>query len=381
MAEKKLPKGVTQRKDGRYMGRFMYHGEQYTVYGEDARKTKKKLDDLRYEVEHNVYEKPSKLTVDKWFNEWMNVYKIPTVRVNTIRTYKNSYRHISAVIGKKYIADVRAHDLQKVYNVLAEKGYSDGTIHTVRKLANGMFSQAYKNKIITENPVEFTGAAPKGKKSIRRYALTKEEQEVFLRCAERYAKELYNIFCLGLCTGMRSGELRGLRWKDIDFKERVIHVTGTLIGDTKKEFFRGEPKTQSSYRDIPMIDKAYEALKDERKRQLHNKLRMGDKWQPLEGLEDLVFLSKEGAPRCCSHMGQTKDRILARMKKEGYEINDFSVHSLRHTFATRAIENGMKPQTLKAILGHSKLSLTMDLYSHVLSDTKREEMELIKSAF
>ena len=381
MDERKLPKGITKRKDGRYMGRFMYHGEQYVVYGEDARKTKKKLDDLRYEVEHNVYEKPSKMTVDKWFEEWLEVYKIPTVRFNTVKNYRYVYQHISAIIGKKYIVDVRANDIQKVYNTLSQNGLSESIIHVARAVIGGMFSQAYRNKIISENPANYIGPLPKGKKTQQRYALTQNEQEVFLNCAEKYSKSMYNFFCLALCTGMRGGELRGLRWKDIDFKNKVIHVTGTLIESTEKGFFRGDPKTATSYRDIPMIGKAYEVLKDERKKQMEHKIRMGDKWNPVEGLEDLVFLTMNGRPRNFNHMSKTKDRVLARMRKDGYEVNNFTIHSLRHTFATRAIENGMNPQTLKAILGHSKLAMTMDLYSHVLPDKKREEMELIESVF
>ena len=378
--KKKLPKGITQRKDGRYMGRFMYHGETYTVYDTNLRAVKKKLDNLKYEVEHNMYESPSKITVDKWFNEWIEVYKKPTVRITSIKNYKYGYSLISPYIGKKYIVDIRANDLQKAFNSLVTDGYADGTMHTVRTIVTGMFRQAFRSKIIKENPVVYCGF-PKGKKAIRRYALTKEEQEVFLEYAKKYTESMYNFFLLALCTGMRGGELKGLRWQDIDFKNKIIHVTGTLVETPGKIFYRGEPKTPTSYRDIPLIEIASEALKDERKRQLENKMRFGKEWKPIEGLEDLVFLTRTGKPRYYCHVSQEKNIILAKMDKAGYTIENFSLHSLRHTFATRAIENGMNPQTLKAILGHSTLSMTMDLYSHVLPDKKQEEMQLIAQMF
>ena len=120
MADKPLPKGITLRKDGRYMGRFMYRGEKYTVYGENPRKVKKELDNLRYEVEHSMYEKPSNITVDAWFLEWISTYKSRTVKPTTLENYQIAYKnHIQKSLGKKRLVDIRATDIQKILNDMA----------------------------------------------------------------------------------------------------------------------------------------------------------------------------------------------------------------------------------------------------------------------
>ncbi len=381
MADKPLPKGITLRKDGRYMGRFMYRGEKFTVYGENPRKVKKELDNLRYEVEHSMYEKPSNITVDAWFWEWISTYKSRTVKPTTLERYQSAYKnHIQTPLGKKRLVDIRANDIQKILNAMADQNFSKGTIKLSRVALHGMFEQARKNKLIKENPLsDVTIPNAAGKK--QRNSLTRQEQELVLEYVQTHAPKYYTLYALALCTGMRLGELVGLRWQDVDFSKRVIHVTGTLsiLSAKGSKPYRGTPKTKTSYRDIPMTKEAHEILKWERKEQLRVKMQQGEKWKPLEGLEDLVFLSQTGKPQVHSNIEHANRRIMEQIEKDGKEISPFTFHSLRHTFATRAIENGMNPQTLKAILGHSSLSMTMDLYSHVMEDTKVQEMEKMRN--
>ena len=381
MADKPLPKGITLRKDGRYMGRFMYRGEKFTVYGENPRKVKKELDNLRYEVEHSMYEKPSNITVDAWFWEWISTYKSRTIKPTTLERYQSYYKnHLQTPLGNKRLVDIRANDIQKILNAMADQNFARQTIELVKVTLNGMCEQARKNKLIKENPLSDV-TIPNGAGKRQRTSLTRQEQELVLEYMQTYAPKYYTLYALALCTGMRRGELLGLRWQDVDFSKRMIHVTGTLakLSARGSKPYRGTPKTKTSYRDIPMTREAYEILKCERKEQLRVKMQQGEQWKPLEGLEDLVFLSQTGKPQSRSNIEHANQRIKKQIEKDGKEITPFSFHSLRHTFATRAIENGMNPQTLKAILGHSSLSMTMDLYSHVMEDTKAQEMEKMRN--
>ena len=381
MADKPLPKGITLRKDGRYMGRFMYRGEKFTVYGENPRKVKKELDNLRYEVEHSMYEKPSNITVDAWFWEWISTYKSRTIKPTTLERYQSYYKnHLQTPLGNKRLVDIRANDIQKILNAMADQNFAKGTIKLARVALNGMFEQARKNKLIKENPLSDV-TIPNGAGKRQRTSLTRQEQDLVLEYVQIYAPKYYTLYALALCTGMRRGELLGLRWQDVDFSKQMIHVTGTLsiLSAKGSKPYRGTPKTKTSYRDIPMTREAYEILKCERKEQLRVKMKQGEQWKPLEGLEDLVFLSRTGKPQARSNIEHASQRIMKQIEKDGKEITPFSFHSLRHTFATRAIENGMNPQTLKAILGHSSLSMTMDLYSHVMEDTKAQEMEKMRN--
>jgi len=375
---KDLPKGITQRKDGRYMGRFEYKGEKFTFYNMDLRLLKKEMQDKRYEVEHGLYAKENKLTVGSWFNTWISEYKEPTVKRGTVNVYQKHYRfYIEEQLGKKRLCDVRPEHIQKLYNDMNKEGYSRNTIELVAVVLGGMYKQAVKNRLVRENPVSLA-TLPRVAEHKESRVMTIDEQKLFLRMAED--SRHYDIFLLALGTGMRSGELRGLEWSDIDFKNKTIHVTGTLV-DVGKEYLKDTPKTLTSRRDIPMLDSIVTLLKRVRKEQSESRLKVGDKWAPKEGLDNLVFTMEFGTPIPKNSLTVGVNRVVEKINNQGTVFEHITPHTFRHTFATRCIENGMPPQVLKTILGHSKLSMTMDLYSHVLPDTKADEIQKIANLF
>ncbi len=208
--------------------------------------------------------------------------------------------------------------------------------------------------------------------------MTVEEQKLFMKCSKD--NYLHDIFELALATGMRSGELRGLEWKDIDFKNKVIHVNKTLVY-INNDYLLDTPKTPTSRRDIPMLDKVVGLLKQRKAKQSEERLMLGDKWKTEEGLENLVFTTMTGYPINRDMLKQEMNSVIDQIHIEHPAFLHITPHTLRHTFATRCIENGMPPQVLKTLLGHSKLSMTMDLYSHVLPNTKATEIQRIANLF
>ena len=375
---RKFPKGITLRADGNYMGRFTYYGERYTLYDKDLKKLQRKLDDLRYELEHGLYAKENQITVNDWFHTWIKEYKEPSVKRGTIGVYQDTYdSYIKKPLGKKKLKDLRPEQIQNLFNTLKTNGYSRSTIELVSVVLSGMYKQAYKNQLIRSNPVPHT-TLPKMEEPAERRVLTPKEQEIFLSTAQNY--HYGYVYELALSTGMRSGEIRGLEWNDIDFQNRIIHVRGTLV-QNRYGFYKDLPKTSSSYRDIPMLDNVYELLKAHRKNQIEQKLSLGSHWEPVEKLDNLVVTTDTGRPLGKTYLNNGIKTIIKRIEQSGQEFAYISFHGLRHSFATRCIENGMEPQVLKAILGHSKLSLTMDLYAHVLPDAKSKEMKKISCLF
>jgi integrase len=375
---KSLPEGITQRTDGRYMGRFQYDGERYTVYDSNLREVKKKLTSLKYEVEHGLFAKQDNITVTGWFKIWIKEYKEPTVKQGTVGVYKDNFKsYIEKPLGKKKLKDIRAEHIQKIYNDLNKKGYSRNTIELVSVVLSGMYKQAMKNKIIRENPVPLA-TLPRAEVKKTPRVMTVEEQQVFLE----YAKESYlnDLFILALTTGMRSGELRGLQWNDVNFKDKVIQVNNTLVY-INKDYLLDTPKTPTSRRDIPLIDNAIAVLKRQKLIQAENRMLLGDKWKNKKGLENLVFTTMTGYPINRDMLKQELNRVIEDIQKDHQDFKHITPHTFRHTFATRCIENGMSPQVLKTILGHSKLSMTMDLYSHVLPNTKATEIQRIANLF
>lgn len=374
---KKLPKGLTRRKDGRYMARFQYERETYTIYGTEIDQLLVQIEDLKYEVRHGLYEKEQNIITGTWFHVWMEEYKQYEVKPTTFALYNHTYSgHIKSYIEKKKLKDIRPEHIQKIYNAESKK-VKQQTLTRIKVILNGMFQQAYKNGIIQKNPVE-RATLPKLREEIERRVMTVEEQNMFLE----YAKKTYygDIFEVALSTGMRKGELLALEWSDIDFGNKMIHVTGTLIR-TGGKYVKGTPKSKTSKRDIPMLANVHSILKKRRKYQLETKVSLGEKWNPLDGMDNLVFTNEFGNLVNHTSMQYYIVHIQDLIHRDDIGWESIHIHTLRHTFATRCIENGMQPQVLKTILGHSSLAMTMDLYSHVLPNTKVDEMQKIANLF
>ncbi len=311
---KQLPKGITLRNDGRYMGRFTYQGETYTLYDRDLKTLKKKLNDLQYEVEHGVFAKEENITIESWFNTWINEYKMNSVKQGTIVSYKDCFNYyILPTLGKKKLKDLRPEQIQKLYNELVKKEYSKATIELVSIIINSMYKQAYKNGIVQKNPVEMT-TLPREKKKIERRVLSLNEQNLFLQYAE--GSRNYNLYKVALFTGMRSGELRALEWDNIGFKNDLIYVKGTLKHFAEKGHVKDTPKTMTSEREIPMLDGIVQILKNQRIEQKKLKLALGDMWQPNIGLENLVFTSETGKPVTSTSLFRNINKIINLINKD-----------------------------------------------------------------
>ena len=165
---KTLPKGIRQRKDGRYEGRFTYKGESYTLYNTNLKLLQKELADKRYEVEHGLYSKETNMTVDSWFSTWMEEYKKDTIKYGTYKLYQDEYRiYVKDTLGKRRLRDVRSEHIQKLFNEMAYK-YSRNNINLVRVILNSMYKQAVKNGMVLRNPVENTFIKKNTKKKDRK---------------------------------------------------------------------------------------------------------------------------------------------------------------------------------------------------------------------
>lgn len=389
---RKLPKGIQQRYN-EFEGRFMYKGERYLVHGRTVTETQKAMTELKYKLEHGLFVEKKKITLNDWFYIWMEQYKKNQVKIGTFIRYQKSYESIvKNRIGNKMITDIRGEHIQKLLNDLSDEGYSYATIKLIRAILSNCMKRAKKNNIIEWNPVELADI-PKNEESESKSAekreqkaLTAEQQALFME----YAKEsyLYNLFAVMLRTGMRTGEIRGLKYTDIDKKNRVIHVRRTLKYDSvnllkkpndivkvsengKYGYFTDVPKSKSSIRDIPLTEDILALLENQRKLFSFK----------VENIDRFLFCNEFGDPLYLGRVQSEVNRIVKRIQAAGNDFPHITQHTFRHTFATRAIENGMQPQVLKSILGHSTLSMTMDLYSHVLPDTKAAEMEKIAKGF
>ena len=366
----RLPQGVRKREDGRLEKRFQIKGKRYSVYGTTVKEIQKAELELRKSIEEGTYTKNNNVTLDKYFEEWIKV-KESQVKESTIRNYRIYYNtHISPVLGRKKIKSIERREINAMLD-LAKEQLSPTSCNNVVRIIKGILKEAVIDDIITKSPAEGVKMLKASQKAVDTYhrALSIEEQTAFMQ--ELKGSFFYEYFALMLSTGMRSGEVSALTWNDIDYKENVIHITKTVtragstfqIGDT--------PKSDAGRRDIPMTASVRSILADQKAKCSKISIPMGG---------SLVFPSAFGNIMHNSSINRCIDVTLKSLEDKGIHIEPFTSHAMRDTFATRYIEQGGTPQTLKTILGHSSLSITMDLYSHVLPNTKQSEMDRIQIA-
>lgn len=365
---KELGVGITQQKNGLYNAGFVDKlGKRRVKRFKKLQECRKWLDEAKYIDEHSSITEANAMMVEAWFEYWISI-KEKTVRPNTVRNYRERYhRNISKVIGKMLLVDVKPIHCQKIFSDMADEGYKTTTIYQTRIALYNMLDFAKENDVIINNPCKKSVKSDMGQPSDKKEALTIDVQRKFLEAARDQSYE--NQYRFVLQTGLRTGELVGLKWDDIDFKNKTLTISRTMEYRYKVGEWRiGPPKSGSGYRTVPLTDEAIRILKAQKEK--NSKIKV----IPMEWA-DQVFLCRKGEPV----KNSTYDTALFKIcDKVG--IKRFSMHVLRHTFATRCIEAGMMPKTLQKILGHSNIGITMNLYVHITEDEKHKEIELVAGA-
>ena len=365
---KEIGAGIVQQPNGTYFARFVdKFGKRRTKRSKKLQEVKQWLADATYIDQHSDLDQATDMLVDAWFDYWIGIKK-QTVRPNTVRNYSERYeRNIKGVIGNKLLTDVKPIHCQKIFSDMADEGYKTTTIYQTRIALYNMFEFARENDVLIANPCKKSLKSDMGKPSDKKEALTIDAQKKFLEAVVGYSYE--NQYRFVLQTGLRTGELIGLKWSDIDFENRTMKIERTMEYRYKVGEWRvGPPKSKSGYRTIPLTDEAICILENQRSKNKSLKL------VPMEW-KDIVFLCRKGTPV----KNSTYDTGLFKYC-DRVGIPRFSMHVLRHTFATRCIEGGMNPKTLQKILGHSNIGITMNLYVHITEDEKHREIDLVADA-
>lgn len=381
---KELGSGISQRKDGRYCARYIDR------FGKRASLYNRSLSILKDELNKAIYEDKTKKSVlspniklDDWFDKWINIYKFNIIKANSRRNYIHVYtKHISPILGSKKIADIKHIEIVELIKNLKKKGYQYETQNKVRIILLDMFNKAMIDEFLVKNPA-FGITLKKDKKDVR--VLTREEQEVFFNCCS--GTFYNNIFQIAVLTGLRQGELCALTWEDIDLVKKEINVNKTLVyqkfeNDICKTFHMETPKTETSNRKIPITKQCENVLlKQKMQRDIIFEKRYA---KPVEGFGNLLFTTKYATPINAQIFNDAIKSIvdeinLCRDDIDKFEM--FSSHTFRHTFSTRCFESGISPKTVQNYLGHATLSMTMDLYTHVLEEHKQEEIDKLEIVF
>ena len=389
----RLRTGESQLQNKTYVFRWTDRfGKRHAAYASTLDALREKEEQIIVDRHDGIRPDKKSATVNDMFELWKDIKR--GIKDNTRQGYIYMYdTYVRHSFGNNRLINVRKSDVRMFYNRLFEDRHlRTGTVDSIHNVLYQVFQVAVDDGMIRSNPAdnvlrEFKRAM--GQDGEKRFALTMAQQKLFTDYMLNNARytHWYPIFFTMLNTGMRVGEITGLRWCDIDFDRNVISVNHTLVyyahGEGRKcGYSVNTPKTKAGIREIPMTSGVVRALQMEKEYQEAGDITCQTS---VEGYRDFVFLNKNGSVHNQSTLNKAIRRIMRDCNydvAERYGIDsgavmlpDFSCHYLRHTFATRLIESGVVGiGTIKDIMGHANIETTLDIYHTITSDVKEREL-------
>lgn len=385
---KELGTGIRQKKDGRYEARATINGINIGLYNTDLKQLRIDFEEAKNKARQNVDLKRQQITLNEWFEEWFDTYKKPAVKETSIFAMKSKfYNTFGRLLGNKKVSDIRNIDVQEAINILQKEGRASSSMRDALGRIRECLESAKHNHIISENPC-FEICVPWENKKVLRRFLTVEEQNLFLQTVEdNWYKEMFYIMFL---TGMRIGEVGGLKWSDVDFQNECININRSLSCNYEKgekKMRLTTPKTHNSYRKIPFLGEAKEMFLSQKQKQEKLKKELGHRYRSTGEFEDVVFVTTMGSPilryhaeKECKKVVKTINEMEAfdsvKEQREPVIFQDVYPHAIRHTFCSRCFERNMNPKIVQSLMGHQHYSTTIEIYTHVTE--QRIEDEVVK---
>ncbi len=351
---------IHQRKsDGRWVGcvNLGYKNgkrDRKYLYGATRRDVAEKLKVALRDQQLGAPVKVQRLTVAAFLSRWLDASVKPSVKTKTYEGYESIVRvRVVPHIGRLVLTKLTPLDLQALYARLQTTGLSSRSVHHTHRALHRAFQQAVRWELLVCNPCD--GVTPPQAKRPEMHILTQDQVALLLDATQNHPA--HALYVLAVTTGMRQGELLGLRWNDVDLDAARLVVRRALQRQNKAGLVFVEPKTSRSRRTIVLSQRAVAALRRHRTRQLEQRLLVGSDWQD----QDLVFCNQVGGPLDPSWQRQTFYDALRLA-----DLPTIRFHDLRHTAATLLLVRGVHFKVVSEMLGHATVTLTLDTYSHLV---------------
>lgn len=348
-------------------------GETERMYfsGKTKQEVIHKIDEAKMDRSQGRLIKENLTLFKDWLTIWLNDYQRPSVKPTTYSMYKGlAELHIIPELGKLELPKITTSHLQRFYNQKLEGGRADGkegglssqTIHHMNKVIRGSLTQAVLEGKILRNPADNVKLPRMKRKPI--HPMNKDQVSTFLTAIQD--EPLYPVFITAIGTGLRRGEILGLKWKDVDLEKNFITVKRSLLFVDGHPQMQEDTKTSGSKRSVSMPEPVSKALTAHKKRQKEALLKLGHKLSE----KDFVFTWESGELISPNYVYSKFKKLLV-----AHNLPKISFHDLRHTFATILLDTGVHPKIVADMLGHSTVRITLDTYSHVSPDMQARAAE------
>ena len=369
-------KGIYQRKDGLYSARFVDRaGKRHEKYFQTVPEARNWIADAKYADAHAEVFVGTDITVDEWFDFWIENI-VGDLAPNTLRNCRDRYKHnIQPVIGRIKLTDVKPMHCKKVF-IEMDADYSGSTIRQAYITMGTMLKAAKMNDLISKHPMDGVRFTKPVRAANDIKFLTREEQRIFLETARR--SHNYNQYALILETGLRTGELIGLTWDAIDFENKKISIQHTVVtakvNGTVTEIARDKTKTKSSCRTLPLIPACEQMLNKMKKEQEQNRKVCGKSY--CTDYLDYIYVDPMGKRIRPDFLSQHFPDFLV-----AHQMKRIRFHDLRHSCASLLYANGVSLKEIQEWLGHSDISTTSNIYTHLDFSSKVSSANAIVNIF
>jgi len=351
---------IYKRPDGSWTGQVSVGYDPITgrrkrksFYGRTRKEVSDKVAQALRDVGNGIAVEPTRTSLGEWMDKWLVRYKKSQLKPSTYESYESIIRaYIKPSLGGIPLAKVQANMLQNFYNERLESGLSTRTVRYTHAVSRQALQQAVKEGLLSRNVADAT--TPPTVKSKQMQALSEDDLMALFEASKD--DRFFPAYFLAATTGMRRAELLGLCWDSVDLEHGMVTVRRQLLPLKGGATLEETTKTKQGRRSISLTDDAIKVLAAQRQKQAQEKLRLGPAYQD----KGLVFCREDGAPVDPRTFTKHFQRIL---QKAG--LPKIRFHDLRHTHASLLLSRGIHPKIVQERLGHSSITMTLDLYSHL----------------
>ena len=350
---------IYRRKDGRWVGQHLVYtskGPKYRyIYGRTRVEVSKKLTKAMADRDGGLGFDAGNLTIGEYLERWLADTVKGTVRISTFERHEQIVRtHLAPAIGRIKLKTLTPAHVRSVHREKLEEGLSPATVRKIHSTLHKALSQAVADGLVPRNAADVKAPRP-APDEMR--PLSEIEARRFLEAARETGDRFEALYVLAITTGLRRGELLGLRWNDADLDRGTLRVGRALVREGGR-YVVGETKTKRGRRRVNLTPRTVTALKAHRKTQLEERIRHSDLYED----QGLIFATNVGTPFNPENLVKRSFKPL--LSKAA--LPEIRFHDLRHTCATLLLGRSVHPKIVQELLGHATIAMTLDTYSNYL---------------